>query len=153
MKLLPIIALAFVGCHPLPAATISAEMRACVLAIGSAHGVPRSVTAALMWEESRNDADAVGPVGADGFRCRGLFQLNPKFEAELVAKFFPHRASVFDVFDPLDNAVVALGYLGALHRTFGNWTQALWFYNCGEYKRQFVPESTKAYARRIVEAE
>lgn len=141
------------SCTPLHAATISPEVRAIVLAIGEAKGVPRSVVEALMLEESGGDPDAV-KVERSGWTSEGLYQLytEPEHIAYLVRLYFPHKASAFDIRNPIDNAVVALGYLGALHRRFENWTQALWYFNSGEYMRVLVPKSTQAYARRIIEA-
>ncbi len=151
--------LAMLITSPLFAEPISREVRALVLAIAEEEGVPRSVADQLHIEESGDwrtgtwgDAGAVGPEGADGMRCRGLYQLNPRWQPYLVGLYFPHPADSFDVFDPVSNARVALAYLSALHRRFENWTQALWFYNSGRWRREDVPESTRAYAERIVNA-
>jgi hypothetical protein len=37
-----------------------------------------------------------------------------------------------------------------LHKQYGTWERALWFYNCGRVTN--VGESTRAYALRIIEA-
>ena len=121
-----------------------------ILLIGEASGVPRSVASALMLEESRGDPLAVGPKGSDGSRSRGLYQISERWQADLVARYYPHPAQYFDWADPLDSAVVGLGYLAALHRRFGTWYLALCYFNFGRVVD--VPEGTKAYARRIVEA-
>lgn len=132
------------------AAPITPAEHSLVLLIGASQGVPRSVAAALMLEESGGDALAIGPVGSDGSRCLGLYQLNPRWMPYLVTHYFPHPAMSFDAFDPLQNATVALGYLAALHKRFGSWERALWYYNHGDVTH--VPESTRQYARRIINA-
>ena len=138
-------------------APISPDVHAMILAIGDHYGVPRSVANQLHIEESGDwrsgtwgDAAAVGPVGSDGFRCRGLYQLNPRIEAWLVARFYPHEARYFNVYNPLDNATVALSYLAWLHRQLGTWYAAACFYNAGRVA--YVPEETREYAARIIEA-
>lgn len=131
------------------ASTISRETLAAVVSIGEAAGVPRSVTLALMREESGGYAAAIGKEGG-GYKSRGLFQLHDRWIDYLVDTYW--TGGKFDVMDPLDNATVALRYLGALHERFGNWSQALWFYNSGKWRRVEVPEKTQEYARRIVNA-
>ena len=138
------------------AAPITRGEHAIIMLIADAAGVPRSVADRLQIEESGDrhteqwgDSEAQGPVGSDGARCLGLYQLNPRWMEDLVGRYYPHPASYFDAWNPLDSAVVALGYLAALHLRFGTWERALWFYNCGRVTD--VPASTRSYARRIVE--
>lgn len=147
MRLSLIVALCLIALH-LSAVPIDRETRDLVLAIGSSRGVPTSVTSRLMVEESNGDDQAIGPRGSDGSRCRGLFQINPRWQAYLVATYYPHPVRYFDVWNATDNATVALGYLSALHHQYGTWERALWYFNCGRVRD--VPESTREYARRIV---
>jgi len=139
----------------LSAAPISPEVHAIVLDIGTALGVPRSVADRLQIEESGDPhtgtwgcADAIGPVDCYGSRSRGLFQISTRWQNYLVGLYYPHPEKYFDWANPIDNAIVALGYLADLHRYLGTWERALWFYNSGRVTE--VPESTKAYAARIV---
>jgi hypothetical protein len=141
----------------LSAAPITPSEHEIVLEIGTSFGVPRSITNQLQIEESGDwhtgtwgKADALGPKDVSGYRSRGLFQLNQRWQSWLVSHFYFHPACYFDWANPLDNAVVALGYLAALHRQFGSWEHALWFYNCGRITN--IPESTRTYAARIVNA-
>lgn len=142
---------------PLSAAPISRETHAIVMLIAEASGVPRSVANQLQIEESGDwhtgtwgDPCAVGPIGADGYRSRGLYGISMKWQAYLVSLYYPHAPAYFDWSNPCDSAVVGLGYLSALHKRFGTWELALYFYNCGRVVD--VPEDTKSYARRIIEA-
>ena len=143
-------------CLPLSAVPISPSLHAIILDIGASLGVPRSIADGLQIEESGDwhsgqwgCASQIGPVGSDGARCLGLYQLNPHGLAELVEKFYPAPGKYFFVFNPVDNARVALGYLAALHRRFGSWERALWYFNSGRVTD--VPQSTREYAQRIIE--
>ncbi len=154
---LPLVLLLFALFLPLSAAPISQTTLAAVYVIADHAGVPRSIARALCIEESGDwrtgtlgDAAAVGSVGADGARCLGLYQLNPRWMASLVARYFPDDPLAFDAFDPLDNATVALAYLSALHARFGSWISALAFYNHGDVET--IPAETLAYCWRIVSA-
>jgi soluble lytic murein transglycosylase-like protein len=133
----------------LPAAPISRATLAAVLDIGDAAGVPRSVVVALMREESGGDAAAVSRT-VGGYRSIGLFQLyaRPADMAWKLSRFWTEQLADFDVWDPLDNATVALRFLAWAHERYGNWLQALYYYNHGDI--QHVPEATREYARRIV---
>lgn len=140
---------------PLSSEPISAATHTIVLEIGAILGIPKQVVDALQIEESGDrktgawgDALAVGPVGSDGVRCLGLYQLNPRGLDGLVKDYYPHKAKYFDVFNPIDNSVVALSYLAALHKKHGTWERALWAYNCGKVVN--VPDSTRGYAARII---
>ena len=143
-------------CLPLSAVPISPSLHAIILDIGASLGVPRSIADGLQIEESGDwhtgqwgSASQIGPVGSDGARCLGLYQLNPHGLAELVERFYPAPAKYFFVFNPIDNARVALGYLAALHRRFGSWKRALWYFNSGRVMN--IPQSTREYAQRIIE--
>ena len=138
------------------AAPLTRSEHAIIMTLADILGVPRSVADRLQIEESGDprtgawgDSEAQGPVGSDGARCLGLYQINPRWMADLVGRYYPHPASYFDAFNPIDSTVVALGYLSALHKRFGTWERALWFYNCGRVTD--VSASTREYARRIVE--
>ncbi len=138
------------------AAPITRGEHAIIMTLADVLGVPRSVADRLQIEESGDpstgawgDSEAQGPVGSDGARCLGLYQINPRWMADLVGRYYPHPAGYFDVCNPIDSAVVALGYLAVLHRRFGTWERALCFFNYGRVTD--VPASTRSYARRIVE--
>lgn len=127
----------------------NAELRV-VYAIGERKGVPASIVRALMDEESGGYVDAVSHKTAEGYISRGLFQLytRPDYLSWLLDRFW--TGGEFDINDPIDNATVALAYLSALHTRFGNWYQALIYYNFGDIKN--YPQSTRNYAKRIINA-
>lgn len=159
MKRTIIVLLAVAAAAALYSEPISQRTYDRVVGIGLAFGVPESVTRQLMIEESGDrktgalgNAAAVSRQSVRGHHSRGLFQLydEPRLLAYLLAWFWPGDPAAFDIMDPLDNAVVALGYLAALHKRFGNWLDACTYYNCGRVRG--APPETLAYARRIINA-
>ena len=132
---------------PAPRQVTPEEMTA-IFSIARAEGVPASIVRQLIAEESGGNVNAVSHETVEGYRSRGIIQIYDKNRAELVRKFL-HGS--FDVYNPIHNATVGLRYLSALHKRFGNWYQACVYYNHGDVKN--YPEETRAYARRIVNAE
>jgi len=135
------------------AAPLTRSEHAIIMTLADAAGVPRSIADRLQIEESGDPVTGAWgdptKAGTAAPHCLGLYQLNPEFLAWFLDRFYPHPAQAFDWANPLDNAVVALGYLAWLHARFGTWERALWYFNCGRVTD--VPESTREYARRIVE--
>lgn len=131
-----------------------------VMLIADREGVPRSVAARLMFEESgdpktgsRGDPLAEGDEKT-GWKSKGLYQIHtrPANLEELVRKDWPYKREEFDIFDPLDNATLAMRYLSRKHRDLGTWYRAVCYYNSGEVDSRKIPTRTKRYARRIIEA-
>lgn len=152
--LLPLLLLA----SSLSAAPIDRATLLCVLGIGRDYGVPESVAYRQQIEESGDpitgawgDAKAESRKTAKGFHSRGLFQVweEPVHLAYLIREYWPAELGTFDIEDPIDSATLAMSYLSALHRRFGNWYEALVFYNCGQRLKDATAEA-KAYARRII---
>lgn len=150
-KKLTSIILILVFFYPCAALTkiTEADLQA-VYNIGERYGVPLSIVRALIKEESQGYVDAVSHKTAEGYYSRGLFQLydKPGNIEWLLSKYW--HGEEFNINNPIDNAFVAMPYLAYLHKRFGNWYQALVYYNHGDVKH--YPESTRAYARRIVNA-
>jgi hypothetical protein len=150
---------------PLAAAPLSRADHAIIMSIAESLKVPRSVADRLQIEEAGDrdtgawgDSEKIGPVGSDGARCLGLYQLNPLFIAWFLANFYPHAPEYFNWRNPIDSAVVGLGYLAWLHARLGNWYDATCAYNAGKgnvlsgaVAREARYAGTRAYARRIVE--
>lgn len=107
------------------------------------HGVPRAFLARLIWKESRFDADAVSPAGAEG-----------------IAQFMPGTASMRGLADPFDveQAISASAeYLAELKAGFGNLGLAAAAYNAGENRVTrwlasggFLPLETEDYVLDIM---
>lgn len=131
--------------------TIDAETEQWVINYGLSKGIPASVTRQLMIEESDRIPTAVSKLTIEGYSSRGLFQLYDRpSNIEWLLDTYWHRKYSFDIYDPRDNAEVALTYLAALHRRFGTWYLALCYYNHGDVKT--IPDETDAYALRIINA-
>jgi hypothetical protein len=107
------------------------------------HGVPRAFFARLIWKESRFDADAVSPAGAEG-----------------IAQFMPGTAKLRGLMDPfdIDQAIAAsAAYLAELKIGFGNLGLAAAAYNAGENRVSrwlssggFLPLETEDYVLDIM---
>jgi hypothetical protein len=106
-------------------------------------GVPRDFFARLIWKESRFDANAVSPAGAEG-----------------IAQFMPGTARIRGLADPFDieQAIEASAkYLGELKTGFGNLGLAAAAYNAGETRVSrwlssggFLPMETENYVLDIM---
>lgn len=133
-----------------------------VMLIADQEGVPRSVAARLMFEESgdpwtgsRGNPEAFNKEPS-GYMSLGLFQLHtkPSNIEELKRKDWIERGEKepFGIMNPLHNATIALRYLARKHRDLGTWYRAVCFYNSGKTKQAEMTERTKLYATRIISA-
>ena len=106
-------------------------------------GLPRDFFARLIWKESRFDANAVSPVGAQG-----------------IAQFMPGTAKLRGLENPFDveKAISASArYLAELKAGFGNLGLAAAAYNAGENRvgrwlasGGFLPLETEAYVLDVM---
>jgi hypothetical protein len=107
------------------------------------HGVPRDFFARLIWKESRFDANAVSPAGAEG-----------------IAQFMPGTAALRGLADSFDveQAIPASAkYLRELKDQYGNLGLAAAAYNAGEKRVSrwlasggFLPLETENYVLDIM---
>jgi soluble lytic murein transglycosylase-like protein len=105
--------------------------------------LPRAFFARLIWKESRFDADAVSPVGAEG-----------------IAQFMPGTAKLRGLANAfaIDQALPAsAAYLAALRKSYGNLGLAAAAYNAGENRVSrwlssggFLPIETEDYVLDIL---
>jgi hypothetical protein len=107
------------------------------------NGLPEEFFTRLIWQESRFDAGAVSPAGAQG-----------------IAQFMPGTAAMrglANAFEPLQALRESASYLRELRTTFrGNLGLAAAAYNAGPGpveawlgKRQVLPAETQAYVRIV----
>ena len=136
--------------HPLqPSADASTAEAICLMieSAARANGLPLEFFARLIWQESRFQTDAVGPMTRYGARAQGI------------AQFMPGTASERGVLDPL-NPVQALPksaeFLAELRSQFGNLGLAAAAYNAGPRRVQEwlagsgpMPSETRNYVRVI----
>jgi hypothetical protein len=135
---------------PLQASADTGTAQAICLMIESAaraNGLPLEFFARLIWQESRFQSDAVGPMTRYGQRAQGI------------AQFMPGTAGERGLLDPL-NPVQALPksaeFLAELRSQFGNLGLAAAAYNAGPRRVQewlagtgSMPSETRNYVRVI----
>jgi hypothetical protein len=111
------------------------------------HGLPLEFFARVIWQESRFQPDAVGPVTRNGQRAQG------------VAQFMPGTASerrLLDPFDPVQALPKSAEFLRDLREQFGNLGLAAAAYNAGPRRVQewlagtgYMPSETRNYVYAI----
>jgi Transglycosylase SLT domain/SPOR domain len=112
-----------------------------------AENLPLEFFARVIWQESRFQSDAVGPVTRSGQRAQGI------------AQFMPGTASerrLLDPFDPVQALPKSAEFLSELRGQFGNLGLAAAAYNAGPRRVQewlagtgSLPQETRNYVRAI----
>ena len=112
-----------------------------------AHGLPFEFFARLIWQESRFQPGAVGPMTRNGQRAQGIAQFMPGTAAE---------RGLFDPFDPVAALPKAAEFLAELQTQFGNLGLAAAAYNAGPRRvrdwlagRATLPAETRHYVLTI----
>src|SRR6187200_1284135 len=116
-------------------------------AAARANELPLEFFARVIWQESRFQADAVGPVTRSGQRAQGI------------AQFMPGTASerrLLDPFDPVQALPKSAEFLRELRGQFGNLGLAAAAYNAGPRRVQewlagsgYMPQETRNYVQAI----
>src|SRR4030088_910422 len=112
-----------------------------------AQDLPLEFFARVIWQESRFQSDAVGPVTRNGQRALGI------------AQFMPGTASerrLLDPFDPVQALPKSAEFLNELRGQFGNLGLAAAAYNAGPRRVQewlagsgYMPQETRNYVLAI----
>ena len=112
-----------------------------------AANLPLEFFARVIWQESRFQSDAVGPVTRSGQRAQGI------------AQFMPGTASerrLLDPFDPVQALPKSAEFLSELRDQFGNLGLAAAAYNAGPRRVQewlagtgYMPQETRNYVVAI----
>jgi hypothetical protein len=136
--------------RPLDAAGVSDTREAMCLMIESAarsQDLPLEFFARVIWQESRFQSDAVGPLTRRGQRAQGI------------AQFMPGTASerrLLDPFDPVQALPKSAEFLAELRGQFGNLGLAAAAYNAGPRRVQewlagsgYMPQETRNYVLAI----
>ena len=115
-----------------------------------AQDLPLEFFARVIWQESRFQADAVGPVTRSGHRAQGI------------AQFMPGTANerrLLDPFDPVQALPKSAEFLSELRGQFGNLGLAAAAYNAGPRRVQdwldgkgYMPSETRNYVSAITGA-
>lgn len=129
---------------------IPAEYREVVADINRELGIPPEIIYRLVRWESGWRANAQGH-NPNGTTDRGIMQLNNRYEAQFVARYFSGGED-FDVWNAEHSLEVGMKLLAGLHSYFGDWRSAVMAYNAGRGAVRLgrIPESTKRYVRRIL---
>src|SRR5882672_2845437 len=116
-------------------------------AAARAQGLPLEFFARVIWQESRFQSDAIGPVTRSGQRAQGI------------AQFMPGTASdrrLLDPFDPVQALPKSAEFLAELRGEFGNLGLAAAAYNAGPRRVQdwlagagSMPQETRNYVSAI----
>ena len=112
-----------------------------------AANLPLEFFARVIWQESRFQSDAVGPMTRSGQRAQGI------------AQFMPGTASerrLLDPFDPVQALPKSAEFLSELRDQFGNLGLAAAAYNAGPRRVQewlagtgYMPQETRNYVVAI----
>ncbi|MCG6204030.1 transglycosylase SLT domain-containing protein [Rhodopseudomonas sp. HC1] len=112
-----------------------------------AHDLPLEYFARVIWQESRFQPDAVGPVTRNGKRAQGIAQFMPGTASE---------RSLLDPFDPVQALPKSAEFLNELRGQFGNLGLAAAAYNAGPRRVQEwlagtgpMPQQTRSYVYAI----
>ncbi|WP_322517423.1 lytic transglycosylase domain-containing protein [Rhodopseudomonas palustris] len=112
-----------------------------------AHDLPLEFFARVIWQESRFQPDAIGPVTRNGQRAQGIAQFMPGTATE---------RSLLDPFDPVQALPKSAEFLSELRRQFGNLGLAAAAYNAGPRRVQEwiagtgpMPQQTRNYVFAI----
>lgn len=135
-----------------PAKTTDTGESMCLMieSAAKANNLPLEFFARVIWQESRFQPDAVGPVTRNGQRAQG------------VAQFMPGTANerrLLDPFDPVQALPKAAEFLSELRGEFGNLGLAAAAYNAGPRRVHEwqagtgpMPEETRNYVYAITGA-
>ncbi|MCA6122693.1 lytic transglycosylase domain-containing protein [Bradyrhizobium sp. WSM 1704] len=112
-----------------------------------ANDLPLEFFARVIWQESRFQADAVGPVTRNGQRAQGIAQFMPGTASE---------RGLLDPFNPVQALPKSAEFLSELRGQFGNLGLAAAAYNAGPRRIQewlagtgYMPQETRAYVYAI----
>src|ERR1700757_450748 len=112
-----------------------------------ANGLPLEFFARVIWQESRFQSDAVGPMTRRGERAQGIAQCMPGTASE---------RRLLDPFDPVQALPKSAEFLSELRAQFGNLGLAAAAYNAGPRRVQewlagsgYMPPETRNYVVAI----
>src|SRR3954466_8463091 len=132
-----------------PATSVDARESICLMveAAARANDLPVEFFARIIWQESRFQPNAVGPITRSGQRAQGIAQFMPGTAAE---------RRLLDPFDPVQALPKSAEFLHELRIQFGNLGLAAAAYNAGPRRVQewlagsgYMPQETRNYVSAI----
>ena len=122
---------------PYDSVPIGEELQAFVSDKCESLGISPAIVFAMMYHESRYQADVIG----DGGNSLGIMQVQPRWHDGRMAEL-----GCYDLLNPYECVTVALDYLGELlDRYDGDIMKALTAYNAGHYKGKITQ-----YAKKVM---
>src|ERR1700759_4584364 len=126
------------------------DLRSLCQTIASAadrNGLPFEFFSRIIWQESRFNSSAIGPLTRGGQRAQGIAQFMPATASE---------RSVSDPFDPFEALPKSAEFLRELRAEFGNLGLAAAAYNAGPQRvrdwldgKRTLPSETQAYVHKV----
>jgi Transglycosylase SLT domain len=126
------------------------DLRSLCQTIASAaaqNDLPFEFFSRIIWQESRFNSGAVGPVTRGGQRAQGIAQFMPATALE---------RSLSDPFDPFEALPKSAEFLRELRAQFGNFGLAAAAYNAGPQRvrdwidgKRSLPAETQAYVQKV----
>jgi Transglycosylase SLT domain/SPOR domain len=113
--------------HPSPDTGTAEAICLMIESAARANGLPLEFFARVIWQESRFQSDAVGPMTRYGSRAQGIAQFMPGTAAE---------RGLLDPFNPVQALPKAAEFLAELRDQFGNLGLAAAAYNAGPRRVQ-----------------
>jgi len=135
--------------EPAPVEDSAARQSMCLMieSAARANDLPLDFFARVIWQESRFQPGAVGPLTHSGERARGIAQFMPRTAEE---------RRLLDPFDPVQALPKSAEFLAELRGQFGNLGLAAAAYNAGPRRvqdwlagRGGMPAETRAYVAAI----
>ena len=130
-----------------PSASTSHSICLIIESAAAANRLPLDFFARVIWQESRFQADAVGPPTRSGERAQGIAQFMPRTALE---------RGLLDPFDPIQALPKSAQFLSELRAEFGSLGLAAAAYNAGPQRlrdylaaRGGMPAETRAYVLAI----
>ncbi|ADO73101.1 lytic transglycosylase domain-containing protein [Stigmatella aurantiaca] len=105
------------------------QYKGAIESAASKAGVPASMLAGQIWQESRGNLGATSTNGGNGLTDTGLMQINPNTFGELQSKHPELQGK--NLSDPETNILAGAFYMKDMKEQFGNWDLALRAYNSG----------------------
>ncbi|MDC0708677.1 transglycosylase SLT domain-containing protein [Stigmatella sp. ncwal1] len=105
------------------------QYKGAIESAASKAGVPASMLAGQIWQESRGNLGASSTNGGNGLTDTGLMQINPNTFAELQSKHPELQGK--NLADPETNILAGAFYMKDMKEQFGSWDLALRAYNSG----------------------
>ena len=113
------------------------EVQEHVFSLCEEKGIDPEIVFAMIWRESRYQADVIGDNG----KSFGLMQVQERLHKDRM-----ERLGVTDLLDPIQNVTVGIDYLSELYSKYGDIAQALVAYNSGSYRG-----TVTNYAKSVLE--